>query len=81
MPVFDRRKGHKNYKEESLEPGTRPPLRIVYESWNVKRKPDLMLVLMAAFGVGVLLTLMLPAANNSVAEPVSALQAGVIIDD
>ena len=48
---------------------------------GVKRKPDLMLVLMAAFGVGVLLTLMLPAANNSVAEPVSALQAGVIIDD
>ena len=47
----------------------------------MKRKPDLMLILMGAFGVGVLLTLMLPAANNSVAEPVSALQAGVIITD
>ena len=47
----------------------------------MKSKPDLMLILMAAFGVGVLLTLMLPAANNSVAQPVSALQAGVIIND
>jgi hypothetical protein len=48
----------------------------------VKRKPDLLLVLMAAFGMGVLVTLMLPmASSNSVAEPASALQAGVIIDD
>ena len=55
--------------------------RIGRESSTVKSKPDLMLIVMAAFGVGVLLTLMLPAANNSVAEPVSALQAGVLIDD
>ncbi|MEM1114089.1 MAG: hypothetical protein AAGI11_19390 [Pseudomonadota bacterium] len=47
----------------------------------MKTKPDLMLILMGAFGLGVLLTLMLPAANDSVAEPVSALQAGVIVND
>jgi hypothetical protein len=48
----------------------------------VKRKPDLLLILMAAFGVGVLVTLMLPmAANNTVAAPASELQAGVIIRD
>jgi hypothetical protein len=46
----------------------------------VKRKPDLMLILAAAFAVGVLLTLLLPlASNNSVAGPVSELQAGVIL--
>jgi len=48
----------------------------------VKRKPDFLLILMAAFGVGVLLTLALPmAANNTVAAPASELQAGVIIRD
>jgi hypothetical protein len=48
----------------------------------VKRKPDLMLILMAVFGMGVLVTLMLPmAANNTVAAPASELQAGVIIQD
>jgi hypothetical protein len=48
----------------------------------VKRKPDFLLILMAAFGVGVLLTLLLPmAANNTVAAPASELQAGVIIRD
>jgi len=48
----------------------------------VKRKPDLLLILMAAFGVGVLVTLMLPmAANDTVAAPASELQAGVIIRD
>lgn len=46
----------------------------------MKQKPDLMLILMAAFGVGVLVTLMLPtAANDTVAAPASELQAGVII--
>ena len=50
------------------------------ESGKVKRKPDLMLILMAAFGVGVLVTLMLPtAANDTVAAPASELQAGVVI--
>lgn len=41
-----------------------------------------MLVLMAVFGMGVVVTLMLPmAANNTVAAPASELQAGVIIQD
>jgi hypothetical protein len=41
-----------------------------------------MLILMAAFGVGVLITLMVPmAANDTVAAPASELQAGVIILD
>ncbi|MEZ5570523.1 MAG: hypothetical protein R3E64_00755 [Halioglobus sp.] len=48
----------------------------------MKRKPDVVLVLAAAFVVGVILTLLLPlAANNSVADSVSALQAGVILPD
>jgi hypothetical protein len=48
----------------------------------VKRKPDLVVVLVAAFGLGVLLTLLLPmAANDTVAAPASALQAGVIINN
>jgi hypothetical protein len=46
----------------------------------VKRQPDFVLVLVGAFALAVLLTLLLPlAANNSVADPASALQAGVII--
>jgi hypothetical protein len=46
----------------------------------VKRKPDFVLLLAAAFALAVLLTLLLPlAANDSVADPVSELQAGVII--
>ena len=48
----------------------------------VKRKPDLVLILVAAFGLGVLVTLLLPmAANETVAAPASELQAGVIILD
>lgn len=48
----------------------------------MKRRPDLMLILMAVFGMGVVATLMLPmAANNTVAAPASELQAGVIIKD
>ncbi len=44
------------------------------------RKPDLLLVLVAVFGLGVLVTLLLPmAANDTVAAPASALHAGVII--
>mgnify|MGYP003487363638 CR=1 FL=1 len=50
------------------------------ERQPVKRKPDFVLILAAAFALGVLLTLLLPlAANDSVAGPVSELQAGVII--
>lgn len=48
----------------------------------MQRKPDLLLILMAAFGLGVLLTLMLPmSASDTVAAPASQLQAGVIIGD
>ncbi len=48
----------------------------------VKTKPDLMLILLAVFGVGVLVTLMLPmAASDTVAAPASELQAGVIVGD
>jgi len=48
----------------------------------VKRKPDFLLMLMAAFGVGVLVTLLLPmAANDTIAAPASELHAGVIIRD
>jgi hypothetical protein len=37
-------------------------------------------ILLVAFGVGVILTLLLPvAASNTVAAPASELQAGVII--
>jgi hypothetical protein len=46
----------------------------------LKRKPDLLFLLLIAFGVGVLVTLLVPlAANDTVAAPASALQAGVII--
>lgn len=48
----------------------------------MKRKPDVVLIVAATFAVGVLLTLLLPlAANHSVADPASALQAGVIIPE
>ncbi len=47
----------------------------------VKEKPDLLLVLMAAFGLGVLVTMLVPMANETVAAPASELQAGVIIED
>lgn len=48
----------------------------------MKRKPDLVLILVAAFALGVVLTLLIPlAATDSVADPVSELQAGVILPD
>lgn len=48
----------------------------------MKGKPDFIVILVAVFGLGVLLTLLLPmAANNTVAAPASELQAGVIIRD
>ena len=48
----------------------------------MKRKPDIVLMLTAAFVVGVLLTLLLPlAANESVADPASELQAGVLFTE
>jgi hypothetical protein len=46
----------------------------------VKRKPDLLLILMALFGLGVVVTLVAPMTSNpSVAAPASELQAGVIV--
>lgn len=49
---------------------------------KVTRKPDLLFVLLVAFGIGVVVTLLLPlAANDTVAAPASELQAGVIIQD
>jgi len=45
----------------------------------VKRKPDLLLILLAVFGLGLVITFLMPmSATHSVAEPASALQAGVI---
>jgi threonine/homoserine efflux transporter RhtA len=44
----------------------------------VKKKPDLLVVLLAVFGLGVVLTLLAPmSSSRSVAGPASALQAGV----
>lgn len=48
----------------------------------MKSKPDLLLILLAVFGIGVLVTLLVPfSANDTVAAPASELQAGVIIRD
>jgi len=48
----------------------------------VKSKPDFLLVLIAAFGIGVLVTMLLPlTVSTTVAAPASPLQAGVIISD
>lgn len=48
----------------------------------MKRKPDFLLILMAAFGVGVLVTLIMPmTANDTVAAPASELQAGILVQE
>tara|TARA_R110000787_G_scaffold126974_2_gene238252 strand:- start:363 stop:509 length:147 start_codon:yes stop_codon:yes gene_type:complete len=48
----------------------------------VKSKPDFILVLIAAFGIGVLVTMLLPlSASDTVAAPASELQAGLIINE
>ena len=45
-------------------------------------KPDVVLLVAATFAVGLVLTLLLPlAANHSVADPASELQAGVIFTE
>ncbi len=42
-------------------------------------KPDMLVVLALAFGLGVLLTLVMPATSGtSIAAPASPLQAGII---
>jgi len=49
---------------------------------RVKSKPDVLVVLLALFGLGVVVTLLLPtSASSSVAAPASALQAGVIVQE
>lgn len=48
----------------------------------MKSKPDFILVLIAAFGIGVLITVLLPlSATDTVAAPASELQAGLIINE
>ena len=48
---------------------------------TVKKKPDLMLVLLAVFGISMVITLMLPtSATRSVAAPASPLQAGLLAE-
>lgn len=43
--------------------------------------PDAMLLLLAVFGLGLLVTLVLPlASSDTVAAPASPLQAGVVLD-
>jgi hypothetical protein len=45
----------------------------------LRKKPDILLVLTAAFGIGVILTLLLPISSGpTIAAPASPLQAGVI---
>jgi hypothetical protein len=56
------------------------PEQYYCESAVVKSKPDFILVLIAAFGIGVLVTMLLPlTATDTVAAPASELQAGLII--
>ena len=44
----------------------------------MKNKPDMLVILLAVFGLGVVLTLMMPmTSSRTVAGPASALQAGV----
>lgn len=47
-----------------------------------RRRPDFMVILVALFGLGVVLTLLLPlASNDTVAAPASELHAGIFIDN
>ena len=47
----------------------------------MKNRPDTMLVLLAAFVLGVVVTLMLPASSSrTVAAPESPLQAGLVFE-
>jgi hypothetical protein len=54
---------------------------LMNERSKVKRKPDLLLIIMALFGLGVVATLAMPmTSSESVAAPASELQAGVIVE-
>jgi len=56
------------------------PWNWISERKKVKSKPDLLVILMVAFGLGVVATLILPmTSNESVAAPASELHAGVIL--
>lgn len=45
----------------------------------MKQRPDMLFVLTAIFGLGVVVTLLLPmSANSTVAAPASPLQAGLV---
>jgi acyl-CoA synthetase (AMP-forming)/AMP-acid ligase II len=47
----------------------------------MKNRPDTMLVLLAAFVLGVVVTLLLPASSSrTVAAPESPLQAGLVLE-
>jgi hypothetical protein len=64
-----------NSSKESYNPDR------INERSKVKRKPDLLLIIMALFGLGVVATLAIPmTSNESVAAPASELQAGVIVE-
>lgn len=48
----------------------------------VKRKPDCLLIVMAVFGLGAVLTFVAPITSSKTnAAPASELQAGVIVPD
>ncbi|MFT4823503.1 MAG: hypothetical protein ACI9DH_001259 [Halioglobus sp.] len=48
----------------------------------MKRKPDFLLIVMAIFGLGVILTFVTPVTfSKTNAAPASELHAGVIISD
>lgn len=65
-----------NKRHSICDSPAEPPKKIC--EGKVKKKPDLLVVLLAVFGLGVVLTLMAPmSSTRSVAGPASALQAGV----
>ncbi|MFK8047369.1 MAG: hypothetical protein AB8B81_02925 [Halioglobus sp.] len=48
----------------------------------MKSKPDFLLIVMAVFGLGVVLTFVAPVTSSkTTAAPASELQAGVIVQD
>ena len=66
---------------ECEAPGRRGLREPCTKSVVVKNKPDFFLLIAAGFGIGVLVTMLLPlSASDSVAAPASELQAGVMIE-
>lgn len=67
---------------KALEGLTTSDVEAMEEKLFVKRKPDLLFILITSFSVGVLLTVLAPmAATITVAAPASELHAGVFIQD